>query len=239
MLDEATCSACDGLSDKACLSALDDEYDAMSDKIKLSYLRDAYPGYDSSLTDKACLAALEAELASETDKTRLSLLKEACVAYSADTDTASAASMMMLKATDSSSCGYCDGLSDKVCLATLDALYDDMSDKTKLSFLRDAIPDYDADMTDKACLTALDAELTGESDKTRLATLKAGCAAYYATGETLAQEGDEGAAGWFPSTPQLVLGSGMGLGLVAVNLVARRRRNGYQLVTGEEGDEPI
>ena len=225
------------MSDKACLSALDDEYDAMSDKITLSYLRDAYPDYDSSLTDKACLTALEAELASETDKTRLSLLKDACIAYSADT-TSAASGMMMLKASDSGSCGYCDSLSDKVCLATLDALYDDMSDKTKLAFLRDAIPDYDADLTDKACLTALDAELTGENDKTRLATLKTGCAAYYATGETLAEGGEDDASA-FPSLPQLVLGSGVGLGLVAVNLVVRRRRSGYELVTGEEGDEPI
>merc|ERR1719230_2201299 len=134
-LEEETCSVCEGLSDKECLSALDDEYDAMSDKVKLSYLRDAYPEYDTSLTDKECLAALEAELSAETDKNRLSLLKDACVAYSAATAATTAVTSAMTTL-EEETCSVCEGLSDKECLSALDDEYDAMSDKVKLSYLR-------------------------------------------------------------------------------------------------------
>ena len=48
-----------------------------------------------------------------------------------------------------STCVYCVELSDKDCLATLEVLYDAISDKNRLAFLRSAFPDYDTRLSEK------------------------------------------------------------------------------------------
>lgn len=94
----SSCAACDGLSDKACLSSLDASFTALSDKNRLAYARSTlFTDADTtceSLSDKACLIALDSEYAALTDKAKLSLLKAACAASPIST----AATMLRLDA---------------------------------------------------------------------------------------------------------------------------------------------
>merc|ERR1711988_1307658 len=54
------CSICDDtMPDSDCLANLEQLYEHLSDRDKLSFLRFVYPDYDTTLTDKQCLATLE------------------------------------------------------------------------------------------------------------------------------------------------------------------------------------
>merc|ERR1711998_350638 len=68
--------------DSDCLANLEQLYEHLSDKDKLSFLRFAYPDYDTTLTDKQCLATLETTFGSEDSNTEFELLAEGCVTYS-------------------------------------------------------------------------------------------------------------------------------------------------------------
>merc|ERR1711988_214580 len=76
------CSICDdSMPDSDCLANLEQLYEHLSDKDKLSFLRFVYPDYDTTLTDKQCLATLETTFDSEDSDTEFELLAEGCVTY--------------------------------------------------------------------------------------------------------------------------------------------------------------
>merc|ERR1711998_750935 len=76
------CSICDDtMPDSDCQANLEQLYEHLSDKDKLSFLRFAYPDYDTTLTDKECLATLETDFDAEDSDTEYALLTEGCTTY--------------------------------------------------------------------------------------------------------------------------------------------------------------
>ena len=75
-------------------------------------------------------------------------------------------------------CSFCADMPESVCLSNMQDLYENLSDKIRLAFLRSAYPDYDTSMTDKDCLSALETNFDTEESDTQMELLEAGCSTY-------------------------------------------------------------
>uniref|UniRef100_A0A7S2CSE6 Uncharacterized protein n=1 Tax=Octactis speculum TaxID=3111310 RepID=A0A7S2CSE6_9STRA len=84
----SSCSTCDDLSDKECLSVLDADFTGLSDKARLSfaedYMSDELANNCSGLSDKSCLATLDLSYQRLSDQGKLRVLRFACEAQDAD-----------------------------------------------------------------------------------------------------------------------------------------------------------
>merc|ERR1719453_1285575 len=145
------------------------------------------------LGDAACLATLQKLAAAAPHSEWRNFAERACIEGGA-ADPAFAAEVQLLppppledqlaisaaaNVAADAECAVCSTATDKICLATLDAAYDALSDKARLKFERAAM---DADgancegLKDIACLEVLDALAAGLSDKDRLQQWRDACA---------------------------------------------------------------
>jgi len=201
-MEISSCSVCSNMGSTGCLSALDDMVIAMSEMERLSFEL----GYDddglcSDDHGKICLQALDDQRYQASDDDRLDLLVTACakmegnyVDTNIQTDESEGDSDIEEKEEDSedsttAQCDTCVGLSDASCLETLDAVVDQMSDKTRLAFEKTYSGNDCDGLSDKECLALLDTQRIDASDEDRLTLLQTGCSLYLYS-ETDAESSD-------------------------------------------------
>lgn len=184
---ESECSQCEGLDTSACVTLLNGELAALSDKSRLSFLRANVPEAEltcDGLKEKDCLSQLDSYMQAASDGALLSV-------YTSDCDLLATTSVMskpafgndnMLEAV--SSCPQCDDLDSAACLALLNDELSELSDKNRLSYLRTNVPEASSlclGQSDKACLSLLDSYMEDAPEDNQLSVFTSDCDTLAAT----------------------------------------------------------
>jgi hypothetical protein len=190
-----------------CLTKLDSAFEAMAvgEKMQLvgtmcALLESAEEEESASSSEASAAAHLSATDDEATTAAAHALnTRNALLAHTTTTTSSSSTKTMAVAATKTSvqieallstvdeaeiaepQCLLCEGLSDRVCLAALDASYDGLTDRQRLSVAGRSLSGYPTftscgdDMGDLTCLATLDASFATLSDEDRLHVLKDAC----------------------------------------------------------------
>lgn len=178
LLSSSTMQRCEGMSSGDCLSAVDHHFAAVPHPSP-QLLSHCVAG---SLPSDALTLALAADVSKGVHGTHSVETNAAMGDWAA---AESQGSKKHMTGATEGECTVCTGLSDKACLAALQALEDALTNLERLDLLDYLIPDQEecADDTSDvfACYKVLYLASKGWDDQTALALLTEGCAAGYLT----------------------------------------------------------